>query len=298
MQYEFINENCSEFSIAEMCECFGLSRSGYYDWAEREPSQRKLADATHKIRINELHKQARGRYGHRPIYHHLREEGIQCGRDRTLRLMKELGIEGIQKKGFKPLGTNSKHDFGYAPNMLKESNAPAQCDEIWVADTTYLRTGQSWCYLATVMDLYSRWIIGWSVSSKNDTDLVSQALRGAILLRGKESLSGLIHHSDRGSTYAAHKYEQLLRKFGITASMSAKGNCYDHASMESFYGRYKRASVRDRVFAGETEARANAFEYIEIFYNRFRKHASLGYQSPIDFEEKNCPPWGAQSQQA
>ena len=292
MHYQFISENCSEFSIAEMCECFGLTRSGYYDWSERGPSHRKQADLTHMIRINELHKRAKGRYGHRPIYHHLKEEGIRCGRDRTLRLMKELGIEGIQKKGFKPQGTNSRHNFGYAPNLLKELKAPTQWDEVWVADTTYLKTEHGWCYLATVMDLYSRRIVGWSVSSKNNIELVSQALRGAILLRGKASLQGLIHHSDRGSTYAAHKYERLLGRFGIRASMSAKGNCYDNASMESFYGRYKSASVRGRVFTGEEEARANAFEYIEIFYNRFRKHASLSYQSPIDFEEKNLPPMG------
>ena len=293
MQYKFISESCAEFSIAEMCDCFGLSRSGYYDWSGRGPSQREREDATHKNLIHELHKQSKGRYGHRPIYHHLREEEISCGRDRTLRLMKELEIEGIQKKGFKPVGTNSRHEYGYAPNLLKELNTPSRCDQVWVADTTYLRIEGSWCYLATVMDLFSRRIIGWSVSSHNDTELVSQALRGAVLIRGKQSLAGLIHHSDRGSTYAADKYEGLLWKFGIKASMSAKGNCYDNASMESFYGRYKCSSVRDRIFKNETELRANVFEYIEIFYNRFRKHASLGYKSPMEYEEENMPPmWG------
>ena len=292
MQYRIIYENRDRFSVREMCECFGLSRSGFYDWQLRSPSQRRIEDAAHKIRITELHRQAGGRYGHRPIYHHLKEEGIACGRDRTLRLMKELGIEGIQKKGFKPLGTNSRHGLGYAPNLLRELGQPSQCDEVWVSDTTYLRTELGWCYLATVMDLYSRRIVGWSVSSRNDTELVSTALQGAILTRGKRSLRGLIHHSDRGSTYAGHAYGRLLGKFGIRASMSAKGHCYDNASMESFYGRYKSSSIRNRVFEGESAARANAFEYIEIFYNRFRKHASLGYQSPVEFEAKFLPPMG------
>ena len=292
MQYQFIKENLCEFNIAEMCECFGVSRSAYYNWSGSGLSQRKLEDVNYKARIHELHTQVKGRYGHRPIYHHLKEEGVACGRDRTLRLMKEMGIEGIQKKGFKPLATNSRHGFGYAPNLLKGSPPQTECNEVWVADTTYLKTTHSWCYLATVMDLYSRRIVGWSVSSKNDGELVSQALGAAILGRGKESLKGLIHHSDRGSTYAAHAYNRMLGKFGITPSMSAKGNCYDNASMESFYGRYKSASVRGQVFESESEVRANAFEYIEIFYNRFRKHASLGYQSPIHFEEKKLPPMG------
>lgn len=295
MQYKFISENCDEFSVSEMCVCFGVSRSGYYSWPERVNSQRKMEDLLYKNRIQELHKQAKGRYGHRPIYHHLRQEEIRCGRDRTLRLMKELGIGGIQKKGFKPQGTNSRHEFGYAPNLLKELGSPSRCDQVWVADTTYLRTEGSWCYLATIMDLFSRRIIGWSVSLRNDTEQVSQALRGAVMNRGKKSLTGLIHHSDRGSTYAAEKYEVLLKRLGIKASMSAKGNCYDNASMELFYGRYKCSSVRGRVFSSEMEAKANAFEYIEMFYNRFRKHASLGYKSPIEYEEKNFPPMGGRS---
>ena len=162
-------------------------------------------------------------------------------------MIKELGIEG-----FKPSGLNSGHGLGYAPNLLREMGHPTQCDEVWVSDKTYLRTEMGWCYLATVMDLYSRRIVGWSVvSSWRDTDLVFQALQGVILTRGKNSLRGLIHHSDRGSTHAGHAYERLLGKFGIRASMSAKGHCYDNASMEPFYGRYKSSTIRNRVFEGE-----------------------------------------------
>lgn len=292
MRYRCIDKERVRFGVDELCECFGLARSGYYDWQVRKPSARSLQDAAFKERIVEIHKLARGRYGHRPIHDHLKDEALDCGRDRTLRLMKELRIEGNQKKSFKPLGTNSKHDFGYSPNLLKKLGSPTRCDQVWVADTTYLRVQHGWCYLATVMDLYSRRIIGWSVSSHNDSRLVCQALQAAVLTRGGELPKGLIHHSDRGSTYASYDYEAMLKCFGIEQSMSAKGNCYDNAAQESFYGRYKTSTVGDEVFFDENAARSNAFEYIEVFYNRFRKHSSLGYKNPIQFEEKSAPPMG------
>lgn len=293
MQYRFIDEHKGRYSVRELCECFGLSPSGYYDWQLRQPSARSIEDQSYKSRILKVHKQANGRiYGHRPIHHHLKDEGLDCGRDRTLRLMKELHIDGRQKKGFKPLGTNSKHNFGYSPNLLRELGNPQGCDQVWVADTTYLRVQNGWCYLATVMDLFSRRIIGWSVSSHNDTKLVCQALQGAVLTRGGQFPKGLIHHSDRGSTYASYNYEAMLKSFGIRQSMSAKGNCYDNAAQESFYGRYKTSSVGDTVFFDEAAARSHAFEYIEVFYNRFRKHSSLDYKNPIQFEEKIAPPMG------
>lgn len=292
MQYRFIDDYRKRYSVDELCECFGLSRSGYYDWQLRAPSARSIADQSIKERILDLHRQARGRYGHRPIYHHLQDESLDCGRDRTLRLMKELQIEGRQKKGFKPLGTNSKHDFGYSPNLLRELGEPNRCNQVWVADTTYLKVQHGWCYLATVMDLYSRRIIGWTVSSRNDSKLVCQALQCAVLARSGDLPQGLIHHSDRGSTYASYDYEAMLRSFKIEQSMSAKGNCYDNAAQESFYGRYKTSTVGSEVFFDEAAARSNAFEYIEVFYNRFRKHSSLGYKSPIQFEEKIAPPMG------
>ncbi len=292
MQYQFIKENGASFGVEEMCECFGLSRSGYYDWSERSPSKRAQEDQRHKERIQELHRQAGGRYGHRPIYEHLQEGGANCGRDRTLRLMKELEIQGIQKKGFKPLGTDSNHPFGYRPNLLKKLGQPEGLDQVWVSDTTYLKTEKGWCYLATVMDLFSRKIIGWSVSQHNNSKLVCQALESAVLQRGGDLPEGIVHHSDRGSTYAGDAYGRLLLGLRMKQSMSAKGNCYDNAAMESFYGRYKTSSVRTQVFEDENQARANAFEYIEVFYNRFRKHSSLGYQSPAEFERKLLSPLG------
>jgi transposase InsO family protein len=290
MQYTFIKNNLSIFSVEEMCECFGLSRSGYYDWSNRAASRRSIEDEKLKVAIKALHKKAKGRYGHRPIYGHLQDEQIGCGRDRTLRLMKQLGLAGIQSKGFKPQYTNSKHPFGYSPNLLKQLGKPERCDQIWVSDTTYLRTEDGWTYLATVMDLFSRRIVGWSVSSHNNSKLVCRALQAGVLTRGGHLPEGLILHSDRGSTYASDDYQRLLSSLKIAQSMSAKGNCYDNAAMESFYGKYKTSSVRDQAFVGEDQARSHAFEYIELFYNRFRKHSSLGYKSPVQFEcEKNSP---------
>ena len=284
MRFRFIESNKSSYPVDEMCECLEVSRSGYYAWQGRGPSERSLEDEGFKERIGELHKKSKRRFGYRMIYHHLKDGQPCCGRDRTLRLMNEMGIEGLQKKGFKPLGTDSRHSFGYSPNLLRELGHPDRCDQVWVADTTYLRTEEGWSYLAVVMDLFSRRIIGWSVSGHNDAALCCKALQAAVLTRGGKLPEGLIHHSDRGSTYASYDYQNMLESFNIRQSMSAKGNCYDNAAMESFFGRFKIASVGDITFADAEHARSAAFEYIEPFYNRFRKHSSLGYKSPVEFE--------------
>jgi putative transposase len=284
MKYEFIRENTGRYPMGVMFEVLGLKSSGYYDWLGRPPSERAKRDAILKEQVSSLHKRARGRYGYRPVKSHLQDDGFACGRDRALRLMRELGLEGIQKKSFKAQCTDSNHNFGYSPNLLARMGKPTGCDQAWVADTTYLKTDAGWCYLATVMDLYSRRILGWSVSSHNDSSLVCRALEAAVSTRGGQMPAGICHHSDRGSTYACLQYTRLLQKYQMTPSMSRKGNCYDNAAMESFYGKYKLSSVRGHQFAGEGEARANAFEYIEVFYNRFRKHSSLGYKNPVQFE--------------
>ena len=275
-----------------MCESLELVPSSYYAWKTRAMSERSTQDEAFKGRIRELYEEAKGRYGHRPIYHHMQEEELSCGRDRVLRLMQELGICAVKGKRFKPVATKSKHRFGYSENRLKQLGKPDRLDQVWVADTTYLPLKEGWCYLATVMDLFSRRILGWSVSEHNDSSLVCRALKAAVLSRGGSVGKALIHHSDRGSTYAGHQYTQLLRSMGICPSMSAAGNCYDNAAQESFYGRYKTTSIGSRRFTDLQQARSHAFEYIELFYNRFRKHSSLGYHSPIEFEQKFCPHGG------
>lgn len=290
-----MKDHIPEFDLSEMCEALGLSRSGYYRWATAELSARSQSDLIIKELIQTIYTQARGRYGYRPVHAHLVEAGTECGRDRTLRLMRELGLQSDQGPRYKPCGTQSNHLFGYSPNLLSELNEPEHRDQIWVADTTYLLTEAGWRYLATVMDLCTRWIIGWSISEHNDTDLVCTALENAMMARGGVR-EGIVHHSDRGSTYASDRYQRLLAKFKMNPSMSRKGNCYDNAAMESFYGRYKTSSVRDHIFADESALRANVFEYIEIFYNRFRKHAGLGYQSPLQAEAKFLPPMGGKAE--
>lgn len=295
MKFEFIRDNELRFGIDEMCSALEVSRSGYYSWKEGRLSARSLADQVAKKAIKAVFGQSRGRYGYRPIHSHLKEDGVDCGRDRTLRLMRELGLKGAQASRFKPVGTDSDHSFGYSRNLLSQREMPQTKDEVWVADTTYLPTKEGWRYFATVMDLGTRRIIGWSISHKNDSELVCAALRAAVGVRGALR-PGIIHHSDRGSTYASDRYQNLLSSFAMLPSMSAKGNCYDNAAMESFFGRFKTSTVRKTVFADESELRSTVFEYVEIFYNRFRKHSSLGYISPVDFEENCAPPMGGNVQ--
>lgn len=298
MTYGFIGGHEGEYPVEEMCEVLEVSRSGYYGWKGREPSRREIEDERLKAAIVEVHGRSTGRYGHRPVHRHLRERGVECGRDRTLRLMGDLGLAGERSARYKPLGTDSAHDFGYSPNLLKRFDQesgklvrwrPESPDQAWVADTTYLRIDGRWMYLATVMDLCSRRIVGWSLSRSNDSELVCRALLAASLARGG-SLRGVIHHSDRGSTYACNAYRALLAKLGMVQSMSAKGNCYDNAAMESFFGRFKVSSVRGSVYETEHELRSLVFEYIELFYNRFRKHSALDYVSPAAFEAEFAPP--------
>lgn len=291
----FMREHQSKFDVAEMSEALGVSRSGYYRWREARPSARRQQDEGIKLRIQEVIRTARGAYGYRPVHQHLREEGVACGRDRTLRLMHQLQLVGRAQARFKPVGTDSDHLFGYHPNLLKQLGNPSHRDQIWVADTTYLLSDEGWCYLATVMDLCTRRVVGWSVSPRNDAELVCTALQNAALTRG-EVRAGIVHHSDRGSTYASDRYQRLLARLKMHPSMSGKGNCYDNAAMESFFGRYKTAAVRDHIFTDEAHVRANVFDYIEVFYNRYRKHASLGYLSPMQAEAKFLPPMGGKQE--
>ncbi len=292
MKFEFIESHREEFVLEDMCECLDVSRGGYYTRCGREPSERERADGEIKQRIESIFLKAGGRYGYRPIWEHLKDESMDCGRDRTLRLMRDLGIAGSQQSGFKPLGTDSNHHFGYHPNVLKQLGKPERPDQVWVSDTTYLPTRHGWRYLATVMDLYSRRVIGWKLSASNDATLVCGALNNAIAIRGGSIEAGIIIHSDRGSTYASDAAQRVVKRWGMIPSMSAKGNCYDNAAMESFYGRFKTSSLGDYVFENDQELSSHVFEYIEVFYNRFRKHSSLGYKSPQQFEEKFYPHGG------
>lgn len=286
-KYQFIGRHSATHEVGELCEALGVSRSAYYRWHGAEASPRSRQDRQHKEAILEFHRKSGGRYGHRPIYHHLLEAGVKCGRDRVLRLMNELGLDGRRKKRFKPLTRANGGSFCYSLNRLRQRGQPTSCNEVWVA-TTYLETRDGWMHLATVMDLFSRRIVGWSISWRNDAALVCEALKGAVMTRGRIP-PDILHHSDRGSTYASVQYQRLLKSYSMKPSMSGKGNCYDNAAKESFYGRYKSSSVKNHIFANEAELRRNVFDYIEIFYNRFRKHSSLGYKSPDQMEKEYSP---------
>jgi putative transposase len=284
MKYQAIKAQAPVQEIDLWCRALNVSRSAYYNWLGSPLRKRFLQDEAIKNGILAINKIAQGRYGYRAMRAHLQEGEIACGKDRTLRLMRDLGLTQRPRKRFKPVGTNSNHSFGYHPNLLRE-RVVTGCNQAWVCDTTYLRTQAGFCYHATVMDLYNREIIGWSVSLRNDADSVCTALRNALQQRGGFH-AGLIHHSDRGSTYASAAYQRLLLAHGITPSMSATGNCYDNAAMESFFGRFKVSTVKNRIFDDLAQARDAVFEYIEIFYNRFRKHQALGYLSPVEFRKQ------------
>jgi len=290
-RFEFMREHQDKYSVAEMSAALGVSRSGYYRWLRAKPSARRRHDEQVKGSIEQIMRRVPGAYGYRPVHQHLLEQGVACGRDRTLRLMHELKLVGRARSRFKPLSTNSDHLFGYHRNLLKELGAPEHRDQIWVADTSFVRSEAGWCYLATVMDLCTRWIIGWSVSEHNDAELVCTALKNAALTRG-EVRPGIVHHSDRGSTYASDCYQRVLARLKMRPSMSGRANCYDNAAMESFFGRYKTAAVRGEIFTNLDAVRAHVFHYIEIFYNRYRKHASLGYLTPMQAEQNFSPPMG------
>lgn len=285
MKYQTIKVQTPTQEIDLWCEALNVSRSAYYNWLGAPLRQRFLQDEVIKNGILKIDAVAKGRYGYRAMHAHLHADEIACGRDRVLRLMHDLDLTVQSRKGFKPVGTNSKHTFGYHPNLLK-GLVITDCNQAWVSDTTYLPTEAGFSYQATVMDLYNREIIGWSVSSRNDAELVCTALRNALQQRGGFH-GGLIHHSDRGSTYASAAYQKVLLEHDIKPSMSAKGNCYDNAAMESFFGRFKTSTIKNRIFKDESEVRDVVFEYIEIFYNRFRKHQALGYRAPVEFTQWN-----------
>ncbi len=264
-----------------LCTTLEVSRSGFYAWLKREPSERSKSDARMTELIREIHKGSRGTYGAPRIHEALKAGGIQCGLNRVARLMKEAGLRSKVKRKFKAT-TNSEHDHPIAPNLLNQDFKTCSPNAIWVSDITYIRTDEGWLYLATTMDLFSRSIVGWSMDSRMKSDLVVSALDMA--LSARLPAEGLIHHSDRGVQYAAKPFQQLLTANGLVCSMSRKGNCYDNAVQESFYHSLKTELVHHEHYHTRDEAKASLFDYIEVFYNRERIHSTLGYMSPLQFE--------------
>ena len=276
-----MREHRVEFRVWLMCRVLEVSRSGYYAWLVRPESERSCRNRTLLSEIRLVHHRSRRTYGSPRVTEELRESGLWCGEHRVAHLMRRHGIKAKTVRKFR-VTTNSKHAFPVAPNLLARQFTVSRPNAVWVSDITYIWTAEGWLYLAGVMDLYSRRIVGWAMSPRIDGALTLAALRQALTQR--QPPAGLVHHSDRGKQYAASDYQMLLRKHGAVCSMSRKGDCWDNAPMESFFGTLKQELVYQEQFATRDEAKAKIFEYIEVFYNRQRRHSSAGSHSPVEFE--------------
>jgi putative transposase len=274
----------TEHSIAPLCRAFEVSLSGYYDWSGRQkhPSQRQQLDQQLKEQISRIHAESRKTYGSPRIQIKLRQAGQRHGRNRIGRLMREQDLCGRQKKRYRLLTTDSRHDEPIAPHRLTQAPVASRANQIWVADITYVSTARGWVYVAAILDLYSRRIVGWAVSQQLNTSLVLVAL--SMALTHRQPSAGLIFHSDRGVQYASAHYRQALRAAGLVASMSRKANCYDNAAMEAFWSTLKLELIYRRQFEDASQLRQALFDYVEVFYNRQRLHSALGYQTPAAFE--------------
>lgn len=273
-----------EHAITELCEVFAVSRSGYYRWRGAVPCERASEDARITEVLCAAHLRSRETYGRPRLARELRAQGLRHSQRRIARLMRAAGLRGVQRGRFKPQTTDSAHGREPAPNWLGKMPMPSAPNQIWVADITYVWTEEGWLYIAGVLDLCSRRIVGLASAGHLETSLPEAALRQAVL--GRELPPGLLHHSDRGAQYASEHYGQVLMRHGITPSMSRRANCYDNAHMESFWGTLKAELIARRRFATRHEAWLAIFDYVETFYNRVRLHSALGYQSPVDYEHQ------------
>lgn len=280
-----IEELSKDHSVRDLCELLEVTRSGYYAWSRGQESAREMANRVMAQEIQRVFKAKRSRYGSPRITEELRQQGQRCNHKRVERLMRQEGLKARSSKRRKVRTTNSDHDQPVAPNLLLGRPAPVKANEVWVADITYVPTAEGWLFVAAVMDLYSRQILGWSVWESLVARGALQALARAMVKRGYPR--GVIHHSDRGIQYACAEYRRELQRNGLVASMSRKGNCYDNAAMEAFWSTLKREALAESAAWSKDRVRRELFEFIESDYNRSRLHSSLGYQSPVDFENQN-----------
>jgi len=282
---EELSKTQSAAAVQELCAALEVSRSGYYAWGEGQETEREVGNRRLAEQIKEVFEAKRCRYGSPRITEELRRSGQLCNHKRVERLMRQQGLKGRTGQGRKVRTTHSEHDQPIAPNLLLGRPSPLKTDEVWVADITYVPTAEGWLFVAAVMDLYSRQILGWSAWESLAAGGVLQALARALAKRGYPP--GVIHHSDRGIQYACEEYRRKLQQHGLIASMSRKGNCYDNAAMEAFWSTLKREALEQSQRWTKDRVRRELFEYIEAIYNRSRLHSSLGYQSPVDFEQQN-----------
>jgi transposase InsO family protein len=283
VKYAFVREHRRRWPVDLMCRVLKVSRSGYYGWRQRTPSRRARRTAELLTKIRRTHQENRQLYGSPRVHRALLIEGESVSRNTVAKLMRQAKIRAKRRRRFVPRTTDSAHQKPVADNLLERDFTATAPDRKWVADITYILTDQGWLYLAAVLDVYSRRIVGWSMADHLETDLVADALRMALARR--QPTKGLLHHSDRGVQYASEDYQHLLARHGMRVSMSGKGDCWDNAMMESFWATLKTELVHPHRYATREQARASIFEYIEVFYNRQRLHSSLGYKSPESFED-------------
>ena len=281
MRFAFIATEKAAFPIRLLCRTLHVSRAGFYAWQARPPAGRVQADERLAVEIAAIHAESRQRYGSPRIHAELRDRGCRTGRKRVARLMRVHGLAGRRRRRFR-VTTQSRHPFPVAPNVLARQFARAAPDQAWVTDITYIPTGEGWLYLAVILDLCSRFAVGWALSERITDGLTLDALEMA--LGRRRPPSGLLHHSDRGSQYASGGYQRVLAQHGIVCSMSRRGNCWDNAVAESFFATLKVELVHDAAWLTRAAARRDLFEYLEPFYNGRRRHSALGYLSPRAFE--------------
>ena len=281
MKYWFMDQHSSTHGVQKMCRIIGASRSGYYQWKIQPQSRRQKENEKILMEIKESHKNSRRAYGSPRIVEDLKAKGMKCSENSVARLMKIHGIVGKAKKRFKAT-TNSNHALPVAENLLNQNFTAEKPNTVWLSDITYVPTLEGWLYLVVILDLFSRQIVGWAMSDRLTSGFVVKALYQAIGRRHPGS--GCIFHSDRGIQYASTDCRDVLMAYGFIQSMSRKGNCYDNAVAESFFHTLKTELVYDYRYETRAEARQSIFEYIEMFYNRKRRHSALGYRSPISFE--------------
>ncbi len=281
MRFAFIDAEKASFHITLMCRVLGVASSGYYAWLARKPSNRSRDNELLKVNVRAIHERSRQRYGSPRVHRELVRSGHRVSKKRVERLMREDGLKARPKRRFRKT-TDSAHDHPVAANILDRGFSVNEPNRVWVGDITYVWTSEGWLYLAVLLDLFSRRVVGWFLSERIDTDLTLRALRMAVEQRQPEP--GLLHHTDRGSQYASDAYQELLRRHGFVCSMSRRGNCWDNAVAESFFGSLEKELLMGTTFHSRAHARRELAEYIQQFYNRDRLHSTLDYMSPIDFE--------------
>lgn len=282
MKYRFIEEHRSQWPVRLMCQVLQVCPGGFYTWRDSPARARQQRREVLKREIEAIHQEFKQRYGSPRIHEELQARGQRCCVNTVAKLMRQHGIAAKSKRKFR-CTTDSNHDLPVAANLLDRQFEPVAVNQVWVADITYIATGEGWLYLAAVEDLYSRQIVGWSMSERITSRLVVDALQMAVSRRLPGA--GLVAHSDRGSQYASDHYQRLLELHGITCSMSRRGDCWDNAPMESFFASLKKELIHHENYQTRAEARASVFEYIEVFYNRVRRHSALGYLSPVEYEQ-------------